>query len=1181
MKKNLLLIILFVILFLKDFGQTTIIASNDTTICPGGTATLSATVTGGGYGTNSYSFVTVPFNFQPYSGGTAVDPSFTHCFYGANHDDCWAGPFNIGFPFCFLNKVYNQMYIGSNGWISFSLPLDSWDSYTPLPLPCNSASCPKNCIMAPWADWYPTYYSSNNVFFYVTGTAPNRKCVIYWNNCAMFDCVTLYGTFQIVLNEQTSIIENNITSKPACPTWVNNDATQGVQDSTGTVAFIAPGRNQSSWTAYNESTQFVPNGISWYTGGYPGGTIVGYGPSITVSPTVTTVYTAVVQLCDGTVAQDNVTVTMLNASFTYAGSPYCQTGSDPTPTVVYPGGTFTATPAGLVFLNTTTGTIDLSASTPGNYTITYAIIIPCPATSSNNITIVGAPTANAGANGSTCQGIGYTVSGATATNYNSLVWIHNGTGTLSNASTLTPTYYPGPSELGNVILTLTVYGNAPCGTATSQMTVNITPTTTADAGPDGIICGGSSFTVTGATATYYISLLWTTNGLGTLTNATTLNPTYTAGTGESGSVTLTLTANGTPPCSNAVDIMNLEISASATADAGKDTATCLGAPIQLTDSHAWHYVSLLWTTTGNGTFTDPFALHPWYTPGPYDLTTGHVNLTLYAYSGTSCPSDTNTMQLLIMSAAAANAGPDIASCGTSPVTISGSFATNYDSLLWSTSGTGHFNNSSILHPVYFPSQGDSVTGHVNLTLTAHAPEPCSSNSDHLELSLTRSIIAGAGPDGNTCQNLPFTVTGAFAQNYGSLLWTHNGSGSLSGSATLTPVYTPASGETGIITLTLSVLPLSPCTPFTDQMNLVIIPSPAIYAGNDTSICEGQTFHMNDAWVLHSLDINWTTSGDGTFTDPHILNPDYLPGASDLSSRQVILTLSASGIAPCNPSSDAMTLMITSLPKAEAGPGEVACQGSAFTVSGAGAENYNTVVWAHNGTGILTGGNTLTPTYSPATGETGTITLTLTAIGITPCNGSQVTDQTTIQYYQPVMAEAGTDQSISYGASTMLSGTPSGGSGEYSFDWQPASFLMDHTLQNPQTVPLNANMRFLLTIGDIVCGENISDSVRVIVGPKKNSEDCLIIHNVITPNGDGLNDKWIIECIDAYPENTVTIFNRWGENINSFENYDNSTEVWDGKNYKGESLPDGTYFYVLKLKEGGTYSGWVLLRSGSK
>lgn len=392
MKRSLLIasFTLFIISVLS--GQTSIVLSSDTSICSGGSATLSATVIGGNYGTNSYSFQIVPYNPMPFSGGTSIDSTFlisnyTHCGYFTS-DDCWGGPFPIGFNFCFFNQTYSQFYAGSNGWISFSHPLSTWTTYSPHPLPCSLPACPKNCILAPYQDWYPHYNNPGpyNIYYYTTGIAPNRQCVIYWNNCPMFDCPTTLGTFQIVINEQSGIIENNIQNKPSC-NWENNDATQGVQDSTGTVAFIVTGRDQSSWTTSNETTQFVPSGVTWYTGGYPGGTIVGYGSPITFSPTITTTYTAVVTLCDQTTSTGNVIVTIISSQFNYPQSSYCQSDPNPTPTISFPGGTFTSNPTGLVFLNANTGVINLGASPPGSYIITYTITSPCTIASSQNLTI--------------------------------------------------------------------------------------------------------------------------------------------------------------------------------------------------------------------------------------------------------------------------------------------------------------------------------------------------------------------------------------------------------------------------------------------------------------------------------------------------------------------------------------------------------------------------------------------------------------------------------------------------------------------------------------------------------------------------------------------------------------------------------------------------------------------------
>jgi gliding motility-associated-like protein len=91
---------------------------------------------------------------------------------------------------------------------------------------------------------------------------------------------------------------------------------------------------------------------------------------------------------------------------------------------------------------------------------------------------------------------------------------------------------------------------------------------------------------------------------------------------------------------------------------------------------------------------------------------------------------------------------------------------------------------------------------------------------------------------------------------------------------------------------------------------------------------------------------------------------------------------------------------------------------------------------------------------------------------------------------------------------------------------------------------------------------------------------MIVHNIITPNGDGFNDRWIIEGIEEFQNNSITIFNRWGDEINSFEGYDNASRVWNGTNVRNERVPDGTYFYILKIRNVGDYTGWIYVRGNS-
>ena len=77
-----------------------------------------------------------------------------------------------------------------------------------------------------------------------------------------------------------------------------------------------------------------------------------------------------------------------------------------------------------------------------------------------------------------------------------------------------------------------------------------------------------------------------------------------------------------------------------------------------------------------------------------------------------------------------------------------------------------------------------------------------------------------------------------------------------------------------------------------------------------------------------------------------------------------------------------------------------------------------------------------------------------------------------------------------------------------------------------------------------------------------TEACgIIVHDAITPNGDGINDTWVVEGIDKYPNNSVQVFDKWGNSLYQKSNYNND---WFGRQSNGESVPDGTYYYVVKL-----------------
>uniref|UniRef100_UPI0010A5D691 Calx-beta domain-containing protein n=1 Tax=Cognatitamlana onchidii TaxID=2562860 RepID=UPI0010A5D691 len=110
-------------------------------------------------------------------------------------------------------------------------------------------------------------------------------------------------------------------------------------------------------------------------------------------------------------------------------------------------------------------------------------------------------------------------------------------------------------------------------------------------------------------------------------------------------------------------------------------------------------------------------------------------------------------------------------------------------------------------------------------------------------------------------------------------------------------------------------------------------------------------------------------------------------------------------------------------------------------------------------------------------------------------------------------------------------------------------------------------------GDDFDGNILDDSTVTVLG-------CLLIFNEFSPNGDGINDTLVINCIEDYPNNSLEVYNRWGNIVYKARNYKND---WGGiSNGRAtfnaqEELPVGTYYYVLDLGNGSEPKvGWLYI-----
>ncbi|WP_101749394.1 gliding motility-associated C-terminal domain-containing protein [Flagellimonas pacifica] len=89
------------------------------------------------------------------------------------------------------------------------------------------------------------------------------------------------------------------------------------------------------------------------------------------------------------------------------------------------------------------------------------------------------------------------------------------------------------------------------------------------------------------------------------------------------------------------------------------------------------------------------------------------------------------------------------------------------------------------------------------------------------------------------------------------------------------------------------------------------------------------------------------------------------------------------------------------------------------------------------------------------------------------------------------------------------------------------------------------------------------------------EPLLIPAQAFTPNGDGNNEAWVIPGIDNYPNNKVSVYNRWGHVVFSANSYRNN---WEGfYKSRNEKLPAGSYLYIIDLGDGSKpIQGWIFI-----
>jgi len=354
----------------------------------------------------------------------------------------------------------------------------------------------------------------------------------------------------------------------------------------------------------------------------------------------------------------NIGAVPAGAAFSYIGSPFCSTGTDPMPTLT--GGAFPdvfSSTAGLVFVSTSTGQIDLSASTGGTYTVTLTMAVggtctPATTTRTTSVTITTSPIATFNyASGALCQSVNaidpspiFTGGAAAGTFTSSSGLISLGANGVIDISASTP---------GNYAVTNTRTATGGCAAVSHTEFIDINPYTFTGAisasSSTPAICLGQSLNLY-SSASSYITVLEKENFNGTINAWTTINNS-TGGTPVNAAWNLRPNNYATPGASSVTissnDATQFYLSNSQSQGAGGTTSTILQSPVMSTVGYSTLSLDFYQYYRDNGASGDDAKVQvstngsSWTTlaPSPYTANTGtsngfvNANINLSAYLG--------------------------------------------------------------------------------------------------------------------------------------------------------------------------------------------------------------------------------------------------------------------------------------------------------------------------------------------------------------------------------------------------------------------------------------------------------------------------------------------------------------------------------------------------------------------
>jgi|GEM_PF-2442002 gliding motility-associated-like protein len=338
------------------------------------------------------------------------------------------------------------------------------------------------------------------------------------------------------------------------------------------------------------------------------------------------------------------------------------------------------------------------------------------------------------------------------------------------------------------------------------------------------------------------------------------------------------------------------------------------------------------------------------------------------------------------------------------------------------------------------------------------------------------------------------------------------------------------------------------------VRVVINPLPVLITTDPAGVCSPATIDITTPAVTFGSSTGTTLN---YYTDAAATNPLSTPSVITTSGTYYIQSTNSFGCSVVAPVT--VTVNITPLPPLPDNASHCQYDKNVAALTATLNTSTNTLIWYFTQAG---GDSSFTAPVPPT--QKGGVTLKYyVAEKSATCLSTRAELDVRITTTPRVSVNASANE-IYPNNTVILSGnvTPASESVDYSWiagDVTDAPFATSD-LSQPVTPPASIEPPFLVTNYFFIatstenpqCADTASVAIRVV--------QPILIPNIFSPNGDGINEYWDIKNIQEFTNAEVSIFNRYGQFI--YKSSDGYRTPWDGT-YNGEPVPVGTYFYIIK------------------